>query len=173
MKKVLFAFTVFMLFSCEKMTEPETMDLSLLKQFDWQAIKQTEKDFIMSDKSQKILYSDTSRYSFTDNKFIYNTQHTVVKSILGGEPRYVLNQQTSTIEGYCEINPLESSINLTYISIVGANPAWDVPGVETTIHTKYKIISLNRDTLKIKSVPTGESPFPPLEIIQTYSSVKK
>lgn len=168
MKNLLFAFTLLMLFSCEKEDEPDKMDLSLLNQFDWQAIRHN------IDEVSKLSYSDTSRYSFNDNEFNYRGQYTVIQLVLGdSEPRYVLDQQISTTEGFYKTNPLEGTIILTYYKSVGGNPLWNVPGVETTIHTKYKITSLSQDTLKLKSVSNGEPLLHPLEEIQTYSSVKK
>lgn len=168
MKNALFAFTILMLFSCEKENEPDMMDLSLLKQFDWQAIVHN------IDEGSKLPYSDTSRFSFTDNEFYYRHQYTLIGIIFGGsELHYVQTQQNSITEGFYEINPLEGTIILTYNTNVGGSPRWNVPGVETTVHAKYRIISLNQDTLKFKSISNGESLFPPLEIMQTYSSVKK
>lgn len=173
MRRLLSTFVILFLCSCDKDEIPVSMDFSLLSQFNWQAIDYHEEKSLL-DTSQIISYSDTILYSFDGDEFTVKNQYTVMGVIFGSEkPVNGLENISTTSKGQYEINTRDSSITLTYKSTVGGNPAWGIPGTDTTIQVKWRVLTLNRETLKIQSEPSKTNSIPSLNRIQTYSSVIK
>ena len=173
MRKQFFVFMVLIIFSCSKEPAKPTMNFSLLKQYNWQRINQYAQKFPL-DTSQIIQYADTSTYSFEEKSFTYKGQSTNIYFVFGsGQPRYTLQKKYSVIQGHYEFAAADSTLNVTYTTKIGGNPGWGVPAKDTTIHSRFKIVELNSQILKIKGEPYSPNSIPFPDSIQSYSAVKK
>lgn len=175
MKRILYLIAIVSLCSCGKekiSSNAKRMDFSLLEQYDWQNIAYHEEPGQLSDTI--ISYSDTSRYSFNGSNFTFRNQYTTIKVVFGsGQPVYTLNQTNSTLDGQYEVTTVDSTLTVTYETLVGSSPAWDVPGEVKTVRSTWKILKLNHQELKLQSLPSDNSPFPGTYTEQVYTAVTK
>lgn len=179
MRKLLFVFIILIITSCSKekaVTATDRMDFSLLEKYDWQQILLTEENH-PQDPGQKISYSDTMRYSFAGNNFVYYSQSTMISLKGGGSPgpwEVTLRKQYGKTEGTYQINEADSTLTLQYEAVVGGNLPWGVPGKETDVRLKYKIETLNSTLLKLRSVPSDpSSSLPFLGLEYEYTAIHK
>ena len=186
MRKIIlfFATLVFItiLPSCEKEEKKQSVDFSLLKQFDWQSIEKHEEKFLM-DTTQIISYADTFLISFSDRTYNIRRQSTIISFVEGDEGwKFRINQTIYPFEGEYELDVYDDIIIFTETrdeKIGGGRWSIDPPRDTTIIYTyKGKILSLDSSFMTIEygidsvKLPNGEI-IPPFPMKHIYNAVKK
>lgn len=176
MKKTLLALALLCLFSCKKDTETLSIDVGLLKKYNWQYINNQKQTI----NNQEVSYSDTISYSFSGNNFQRKIQNTTLLWTIGSWPQnsqVLINQKTYTSIGQYELNMADST--LTFIqksngATIADSLAYYIPRIgdvverDSLIKVKVKILQLDGQTLKIASILNNQYVFH-----ETYNAVSK